>query len=56
MYCNDEKICIIKLVFATIALGMESYLRNVKRVDHAGPPSTTEGKIFLYILYMSLVI
>ena len=41
-------------MFATIALGMGCDLRNVKRVYHAGPPSTIEGKIFLYILYMSL--
>ena len=27
---------------------------KVKRIYHAGPPSTIEGKIFLYILYMSL--
>ena len=44
--------CSIKLIFASVALGMGADLKNVKRVIHAGPPSTLESKILIYfILY-----
>jgi superfamily II DNA helicase RecQ len=33
----------IRLVFATVALGMGSDLRFVERVYHAGVPSSLEG-------------
>ena len=39
----SKKNCSIKLLFTTIALGMRCDLRRVKRVIHAGPPSSLEG-------------
>ena len=33
----------IKMIFATIALGMGADLKHVRRVVHAGPPSSIEG-------------
>lgn len=39
----------IKLVFATVALGMGSDLRFVERVYHAGVPSSLEGIYFHFI-------
>lgn len=39
---EDEPV--IRLLFSTIALGMGCDLRHVKRIIHAGPPSTLEGK------------
>lgn len=37
----------IKLVFATVALGMGCDLRHVKRVVLAGPPSCMEGLSYI---------
>ena len=39
----DEE-CNIRLIFASVALGMGADLTNIKRVVHAGPPSTLESK------------
>ena len=33
----------LKLLFATVALGMGADLKFVKRVVHASPPKTLEG-------------
>lgn len=36
---NDK----VKVVLATIALGMGADLQNVKHIIHAGPPTCPEG-------------
>lgn len=35
----------VKVVLATVALGMGADLRNVKHVIHAGPPTSPEGNL-----------
>lgn len=36
--------CNIRLILSTVALGMGADLRHVKRVIHAGPPTSLEGE------------
>ncbi|KAH3771969.1 hypothetical protein DPMN_173300 [Dreissena polymorpha] len=38
----------IRLIIASVALGMGADLRHVKRVIHAGPPTSLESKFSLY--------
>lgn len=38
----------IRLIFASVALGMGADLKHVRRVIHAGPPSTLESKNSIY--------
>lgn len=40
---KPEHQCHVKLIFASVALGMGADLRNVKRVIHAGPPTCLES-------------
>lgn len=39
---QEEPKCTIRLIFSSVALGMGADLRNVKRVIHAGPPTSLE--------------
>ena len=42
----QEEESAIRLIFASVALGMGADLRHVKRVIHAGPPTSLESKFY----------
>jgi superfamily II DNA helicase RecQ len=41
---KPDKECHIRLIFSSVALGMGADLKYVKRVIHAGPPTSLESK------------
>lgn len=40
---TPPETCCIRLVFASVSLGMGADLKHIQRVVHAGPPTTLES-------------
>jgi len=48
---KTEEDCCIRLIISSVALGMGADLKHVRRVIHAGPPTTLESKLeFIKVL------
>jgi len=42
--------CQIRLIISSVALGMGADLKNVKRIIHAGPPTSLESKFNVHLI------
>jgi len=51
---TPPETCCIRLIFASVSLGMGADLKHIQRVIHAGPPTTLESmNSFILQLYFN---